>query len=59
MLARISSSSRLALFNETGVGKVIVSQTQDVPAIDASGNAAFQVQAIGANIAAWRYKAGS
>lgn len=40
-------------------GKVIASQTQDVPAIDASGNAAFQVQAIGANIAAWRYKAGS
>ncbi|HYK09394.1 MAG TPA: tetratricopeptide repeat protein [Gemmatimonadales bacterium] len=40
-------------------GKVIASQTQDVPAIEAGGNSAFQVQAIGANIAAWRYKAGS
>ncbi|HEX4633306.1 MAG TPA: tetratricopeptide repeat protein [Gemmatimonadales bacterium] len=40
-------------------GKVIASQTQDVPAMDAGGNTAFNVQAIGANIAAWRYKAGS
>src|SRR5690242_1339582 len=40
-------------------GKVVASQTQDVPAMDAGGNTAFNVQAIGANIAAWRYKAGS
>ena len=40
-------------------GKVVATQTQDVPAMDAGGNVPFQVQAIGANIAAWRYKTGA
>ncbi|HWZ29352.1 MAG TPA: tetratricopeptide repeat protein [Gemmatimonadales bacterium] len=42
-----------------GHGKVIGTQTQPVPAIDPSGNQQFQIQVIGANIVAWRYKAGS
>jgi tetratricopeptide (TPR) repeat protein len=36
--------------------KVVATQTVDVPAIPADGNHAFQVQAIGAGIVAWRYK---
>jgi tetratricopeptide (TPR) repeat protein len=35
---------------------VVATQTVDVPAIPAEGNHAFQVQAIGAGIIAWRYK---
>jgi len=37
-------------------GDVIATQTVDVPTIDGGGNHAFQVQAIGAKIEAWRYK---
>lgn len=39
-------------------GKVVATQTVDVPAIPAEGNHAFQTQAIGAGIIAWRYKKG-
>jgi tetratricopeptide (TPR) repeat protein len=37
-------------------GEPVASQTVDVPAIDAGGNYQFQSKAIGAGIAAWRYK---
>ena len=40
-------------------GKVIGTQTEPVPAIDANSNAPFNIQVIGANIVAWRYRAGS
>lgn len=40
-------------------GKVVATQTQDVAAMDGNGNQVFQLQVIGANIAAWRYRAGS
>ncbi|HTY04923.1 MAG TPA: hypothetical protein VMC86_00245 [Gemmatimonadales bacterium] len=42
-----------------GAGKVVASQTTDVPALDAGGNQPFQVQVIGAGIVAWRYKRGT
>lgn len=38
--------------------KVVASQTVDVAPIDPSGNQAFQAQAIGVGIVAWRYRAG-
>ena len=38
--------------------KVVATQTVDVPAIPAEGNHAFQTQAIGVGIIAWRYKKG-
>jgi Tetratricopeptide repeat len=37
-------------------GDVVATQSLDVPAIEAGGNHAFQLQAIGAKIEAWRYK---
>jgi len=37
-------------------GTVVTSDTATVPAIDANGSHAFQVQATGAGIIAWRYK---
>jgi tetratricopeptide (TPR) repeat protein len=37
-------------------GKVVATQTLDVPAIPAGANHAFQLQAIGAGIVAWRYR---
>jgi tetratricopeptide (TPR) repeat protein len=37
-------------------GAVVATQSVDVPGVEASGNRAFQLQAIGAKIAAWRYK---
>jgi tetratricopeptide (TPR) repeat protein len=39
-----------------GSGKVVATQALDVPAIPGSGNHAFQLQAIGAGIIAWRYR---
>ncbi len=37
-------------------GKVVATQTLDVPAIPDGANHAFQLQAIGAGIVAWRYR---
>jgi tetratricopeptide (TPR) repeat protein len=37
-------------------GAVVATQSVDVPAIEPGGNHAFQLQAIGAKIEAWRYK---
>ena len=37
-------------------GDVVASQQQEVPAIDASGNHAFQITVTGAGIVAWRYR---
>ena len=37
-------------------GKVVATQTLDVPAIPVGANHAFQLQAIGAGIVAWRYR---
>jgi tetratricopeptide (TPR) repeat protein len=42
--------------NKTGT--VVTTTTADVPAIDGDGTQAFQVQARGAGIIAWRYKKG-
>jgi len=42
--------------NKTGA--VVGTATADVPAIDGNGTHAFQLQAIGAGIIAWRYKKG-
>jgi len=39
-----------------GKGDVIASQKQDVPAIEASGNHAFDLKVTGAGIVAWRYR---
>jgi tetratricopeptide (TPR) repeat protein len=39
-------------------GTVVTTTTADVPAIDGNGTQAFQVQATGAGIIAWRYKKG-
>jgi hypothetical protein len=39
-------------------GTAVTTATADVPAIDANGTHAFQVQATGAGIIAWRYKKG-
>jgi hypothetical protein len=35
---------------------VVATQPLDVPAIDAGGNHPFTLEAIGAGIAAWRYR---
>jgi tetratricopeptide (TPR) repeat protein len=37
-------------------GKVVATQSLDVPAIPGGGNHAFQLQAIGAGVVAWRYR---
>ena len=37
-------------------GDVVASQQQEVPAIDASGNHAFQITVTGAGVVAWRYR---
>lgn len=42
--------------NKTGT--VVTTTTADIPAIDGNGSHAFQVQAIGVGIIAWRYKKG-
>ena len=42
--------------NKTGT--VVTTTTADIPAIDRNGTHAFQVQATGAGIIAWRYKKG-
>jgi tetratricopeptide (TPR) repeat protein len=39
-----------------GTGKVVATQTADVPALPGGGNHVFQVQAIGAGVVAWRYR---
>jgi tetratricopeptide (TPR) repeat protein len=40
-------------------GDVVASQKQEVPAIDASGNHAFEIKGTGAGIVAWRYRRSS
>lgn len=37
-------------------GDVVASQKQDVPALDASSNQAFEIKVTGAGIVAWRYR---
>jgi tetratricopeptide (TPR) repeat protein len=37
-------------------GKVVATQTHDVPALPGSGTHPFQIQAIGAGVVAWRYR---
>lgn len=37
-------------------GDVVASQNQDIPALDASSNQAFEVKVTGAGIVAWRYR---
>src|SRR2546427_2847687 len=39
-----------------GAGNVVVTQAQDVPAVNAGANWAFKLKADGAGIVAWRYK---
>ena len=37
-------------------GDVVASQKQDIPALDASSNQAFEIKVTGAGIVAWRYR---
>jgi len=37
-------------------GETVATQKQDIPAIDASGNHAFELKVTGAGIVAWRYR---
>jgi hypothetical protein len=53
-----NASLKLTFEFLSATGDVVATQSVDVPAIEPGGNHPFQLQAVGAKIAAWRYKQG-